>query len=129
MAIPVFSIAILKKSSSKYFSYLSAQIEGIPTIVMAFLLLLFLPSFPFTSTFLSPREKAIAQARLDRDHKPSSHGGMNGWQGLRAVLMDINSWLLMLVYVGCRSCTTVLGLFTLPDVGHPSSCTSVVEVF
>ena len=69
---------------------------------MASMLLLFLPSFPFTSTFLTPREKAIAQARLDRDHRPTSHGGMNGWQGFKAVMMDIHSWLLMLIYVGCE---------------------------
>jgi hypothetical protein len=69
---------------------------------MATILLLFLPSFPFTATFLSPREKAIAQARVDQDHRPSSHGGMNGWQGLKAVLVDIHSWMLMLIYVGCK---------------------------
>jgi hypothetical protein len=83
--------------------FLSPQIEAIPTMLMAFVLLLFLPSFPFTSTFLTPREKAIAQARLDRDHRPNSHGGMNGWQGLKAVARDLNSWLLMMIYVGCES--------------------------
>ncbi|EMD37054.1 hypothetical protein CERSUDRAFT_114954 [Gelatoporia subvermispora B] len=73
-------------------------IEAVPTLVMAFVLLAFLPAFPFSSSFLTPREKAIAQARLDRDHRPSSHGGPSGWQGLRAVLRDANAWLLMLVY-------------------------------
>lgn len=31
---------------------------------MALLLLLFLPSFPFTATFLTPRQRAIAQVRV-----------------------------------------------------------------
>ncbi|PCH37504.1 MFS general substrate transporter [Wolfiporia cocos MD-104 SS10] len=75
-------------------------IEAIPTIIMAFLLLLFLPSFPFAAGFLSPREKAIAQARMDRDQKPTSHGGMTGWQGFKAVVNDINSWLLVVIYSG-----------------------------
>ncbi|KAF8580766.1 MFS general substrate transporter [Ramaria rubella] len=92
----LWHLNILNTDGNSY----SSSIEGIPTIIMAFVLLLFLPSFPFTSTFLSPREKAIAQARLDRDHRPTSHGGMNGWQGLKAVMLDLNSWLLMLIYVG-----------------------------
>ncbi|RPD68365.1 MFS general substrate transporter, partial [Lentinus tigrinus ALCF2SS1-7] len=63
-------------------------IEAIPTIIMAFMILLFLPSFPFSSSFLTPREKAIAQARLNRDHRPQSHGGMSGWQGFKAIVND-----------------------------------------
>nr|VWO95270.1 Probable membrane NADH dehydrogenase NdhA [Ganoderma boninense] len=73
-------------------------IEAIPTIIMAFVILLFLPSFPFSTTFLTPREKAIAQARLNRDHRPQSHGGMTGWQGFKAVVNDPHSWALMIVY-------------------------------
>ncbi|TFK31426.1 MFS general substrate transporter [Crucibulum laeve] len=73
-------------------------IEAIPTLVMALMILLFLPSFPFSATFLTPRERAIAQARLNRDHKPQSHGGMNGWKGFKAIISDLNSWLFMLIY-------------------------------
>ncbi|CDO68592.1 hypothetical protein BN946_scf184996.g23 [Trametes cinnabarina] len=57
-----------------------------------------LPSFPFTASFLTPREKAIAQARLNRDHRPQSHGGMNGWEGFKAVVNDLNAWMLMIIY-------------------------------
>ncbi|KAJ7859580.1 MFS general substrate transporter [Mycena leptocephala] len=73
-------------------------IEAIPTIVMAFAILLFLPSFPFSATFLTPRERAIAQARLNRDHKPQSHGGMTGWKGFKVIIADLNAWLFMLIY-------------------------------
>lgn len=69
---------------------------------MALMILLFLPSFPFSATFLSPRERAIAQARLNRDHKPQSHGGMTGWAGLKAIIVDINAWLFMLIYASCE---------------------------
>jgi len=65
---------------------------------MAVLIILFLPSFPFSATFLNPREKAIAQARLNRDHNPQSHGGMTGWQGFKAVISDPNAWMFMLIY-------------------------------
>ncbi|KAI0718583.1 MFS general substrate transporter [Cerioporus squamosus] len=73
-------------------------IEAIPTIIMAFMILLFLPSFPFSNSFLTPREKAIAQARVNRDHRPQSHGGMTGWQGFKAIVNDVHAWLLMIVY-------------------------------
>ncbi|KAF8065095.1 MFS general substrate transporter [Lyophyllum atratum] len=73
-------------------------IEAIPTMMMALAILLFLPSFPFTATFLTPRERAIAQARLNRDHKPQSHGGMTGWQGIKAIVAEPNAWLFTLIY-------------------------------
>lgn len=80
---------------------LSQQIEAIPTLCMAVCLLMFLPAFPFASTFLTPRERAIAQARLNKDHKPTSHGGMTGLEGLKAVFTDINCWMFMIVYASC----------------------------
>ncbi|EGO01251.1 hypothetical protein SERLA73DRAFT_159718 [Serpula lacrymans var. lacrymans S7.3] len=73
-------------------------IEAVPTIAMAVVVLFFLPSYPFTASFLSPRERAISQARLSRDHKPQSHGGMTGWQGFKAILCDVNAWLFVLIY-------------------------------
>ncbi|CAK5263390.1 unnamed protein product [Mycena citricolor] len=73
-------------------------IEAIPTIIMAFSILLFLPSFPFSASFLTPRERAIAQARLNRDHKPQSHGGMTGVEGLKVIMADPNAWLFVLIY-------------------------------
>ncbi|KAJ7291058.1 MFS general substrate transporter [Mycena rebaudengoi] len=69
-------------------SLLDGWIEAIPTIIMAFMILFFLPSFPFSATFLTPRERAIAQARLNRDHKPQSHGGMTGWDGFKVIIAD-----------------------------------------
>ncbi|KAA1471921.1 MFS general substrate transporter [Dentipellis sp. KUC8613] len=98
-------------------------IEAIPDLVMAFMILFFLPSFPFSATFLTPREKAIAQARLNRDHKPRSHGGMNGWQGFKAVVSDVNSWLLVTIYasfnVGVATSTYFLPTL-IKDLGFSS---------
>ncbi|KAE9410087.1 MFS general substrate transporter [Gymnopus androsaceus JB14] len=73
-------------------------IEAIPTLIMATMILFFLPPFPSFATFLTPREKAIAQARLNRDHKPQSHGGMNGWQGFKAIVADVHAWMFMTIY-------------------------------
>ncbi|CCM05612.1 uncharacterized protein FIBRA_07841 [Fibroporia radiculosa] len=86
-------------------------IEAIPTIVIASLILFFLPSFPFSATFLTPREKAIAQARMNRDQKPTSHGGMNGWQGFKAIVNDVNAWLLVVIYAGFNIGTATITYF------------------
>ncbi|KAJ3998253.1 MFS general substrate transporter [Lentinula boryana] len=90
-------------------------IEAIPTLVMATMILFFLPPFPFFATFLTPRERAIAQARLNRDHKPQSHGGMNGWQGFKAVVTDIHAWMFMTVYASCNVGVATISYF-LPTI-------------
>ena len=69
---------------------------------MGTVILFFLPPFPFSASFLSPRERAIAQARLNQDHKPQSHGGMTGWQGFKTIVADPNAWLFMTIYASCE---------------------------
>ncbi|KAF7329960.1 MFS domain-containing protein [Mycena kentingensis (nom. inval.)] len=72
--------------------------EGVPTILLAFTILLFLPSYPYSAWFLSPRERAIAHARLQRDQRPQATGGPPTWDAVKAVLRDLNAWLLLLAY-------------------------------
>ncbi|KAH9929023.1 MFS general substrate transporter [Epithele typhae] len=86
-------------------------IEAIPTLIMAVALLFFLPSFPFASSFLSPRERAIAQARLNRDHRPTSHGGMTGWEGFKAIVNDPHSWMLVVVYTSFNMGVATISYF------------------
>ncbi|KAF9530602.1 MFS general substrate transporter [Crepidotus variabilis] len=98
-------------------------IEAIPTIIMGFMILLFLPSFPFSATFLSPRERAIAQARVNRSHKPQSHGGMSGWGGFKAVVSDVNAWLFMLTYASFNVGVATISYFLptlIKDLGFSS---------
>ncbi|KAI0060014.1 MFS general substrate transporter [Artomyces pyxidatus] len=99
-------------------------VEAIPDLIMAVMILLFLPSFPFVATFLTPRERAIAQSRLDRDHKPQSHGGMTGWQGFKAVLSDANAWLLMLIYASFNVGVATISYF-LPTLIRDLGFTSI----
>jgi len=98
-------LAFTKKISSRLTP--KCQIEAIPTIIMAFMILLFLPSFPFSAAFLTPRERAIAQARLNRDQKPQSHGGMSGWKGVIAIISDLHAWLFALLYASCKSSRSI----------------------
>ncbi|KAF8307169.1 MFS general substrate transporter [Clavulina sp. PMI_390] len=85
-------------------------IEAIPTLIMAVVILLWLPSFPFASTFLTPRERAIAVARL-KDQRPKSHGGANGWAGLKLVVLDPLSWMFAVLYVSFNICTATISYF------------------
>ncbi|KAF9474852.1 MFS general substrate transporter [Pholiota conissans] len=98
-------------------------IEAIPTLIMAVMILFFLPSFPFSATFLSPRERAIAQARLNRDHKPQSHGGMTGWNGFKAIISDVNAWMFMLIYASFNVGVATVSYFLptlIKDLGFSS---------
>ncbi|PFH50844.1 hypothetical protein AMATHDRAFT_75321 [Amanita thiersii Skay4041] len=98
-------------------------IEAIPTIIMGFMILFFLPSFPFAASFLSLRERAIAQARLQRDHKPQSHGGMTGWEGFKAIISDVNSWLFMSIYASFNVGVATISYFLptlIKDLGFSS---------
>jgi hypothetical protein len=79
-----------------------SQVEAIPTIICACITLFFLPSFPFSATFLTPREKAIAQARVQRDHQPTSHGGIGGWKAFKEVVGDVKCWVFAVIYCGCE---------------------------
>ncbi|KAF9029572.1 MFS general substrate transporter [Hymenopellis radicata] len=98
-------------------------IEAIPTLIMASCILFFLPSFPFSATFLTPRERAIAQARLNRDHRPTSHGGATGWESFKLVITDINSWLFMIVYASFNVGVATVSYFLptlIKDLGFSS---------
>ncbi|KAJ7507338.1 major facilitator superfamily domain-containing protein [Mycena galericulata] len=90
-------------------------IESIPTILLSFAILILLPSSPFAAWFLSPREGAIAYARLNRDQKPQMRGGLTGRQGFKAVVSDPNAWLLLVIY-GSFNIATVTMAFFLPTV-------------
>jgi len=81
---------------------------------MAFVILFFLPAFPFTAPFLNPREKAVAVARL-KDHRPKSHGGTSGLDGLKLVLLDLGMWMFVVLYCSCEFFTAPWSVDTKID--------------
>lgn len=89
--------------------------EAVPTLLTAMAILLFLPAFPFTATFLSPREKSIVQARVNRDHKPQSHGGMSGWQGFKCIIADPHAWMFTLIYASFNMGPATI-IYILPNL-------------
>ena len=82
------------------------------------MILFFLPSFPFSAGFLTQRERAIAQARLNRDQRPQSHGGMSGGKGILNIITDIHAWMFTVLYASCKFICTITiqpPLFTMFD--------------
>lgn len=76
-------------------------LEALPSLIMAIIILLCLPAFPFTARFLTKKQKVIAVARL-RDHRPKSHGGTGGWKAVRLVLTDPHCWGFVIIYSTCE---------------------------
>jgi len=87
---------------------------------MAFVILFFLPAFPFTAPFLNDHEKAVAVARL-KDHKPKSHGGTSGLNGLKLVLLDLGMWMFVVLYCSCEFFTATSFVDTKTDTDVPYS--------
>ncbi|KAF8336437.1 MFS general substrate transporter [Cantharellus anzutake] len=98
-------------------------VEGLPTLLMAIVILLWLPPFPFAATFLTKKQRAIALARL-KDHKPRSHGGATGWQGVKLVLMDPHSWCFVVLYCSFNVCVATISYF-LPTLIKKLGYTSI----
>jgi len=98
-------------------------VEAIPTLVMAIVILAWLPAFPFSCTFLTTHEKAIAQARL-REHRPKSHGGASGWEGIKLVSKDITVWAFVILYTSFNTCVATISYF-LPTLIKALGYTSI----
>ncbi|KAF8827123.1 hypothetical protein HHX47_DHR5000603 [Lentinula edodes] len=79
---------------------------------------------PLLDGFFTPREKAIAQARVNRDHRPQSHGGMTGWQGFKAVVIDPNAWMFMSIYASFNVGVATISYF-LPTLINDLGFTAI----
>ncbi|SJL17434.1 uncharacterized protein ARMOST_20984 [Armillaria ostoyae] len=63
-------------------------IKGVPSILLAILVYLFLPSFPETSSWLSPDDRALVIRRMKQESSKSlSHDKMT-WAGAKSTLKD-----------------------------------------
>ncbi|KPM41481.1 hypothetical protein AK830_g5064 [Neonectria ditissima] len=69
--------------------------EGILTILLAFVIWFFLPDFPSTTKWLSPKERAFLQARLPKSSPRASEKNFN-WKEIVRSLRDRRLWLFTL---------------------------------
>ena len=88
-------------------------IEGVPAILLAFVVWKMLPDRPTSAPWLS-REDAIAlERRLAAEQ--DAQGGRHGTGALRSVLGDRQVWLAILVYF-CHQLTIYTVIFFLPSI-------------
>ncbi|KAK0239376.1 MFS general substrate transporter [Armillaria nabsnona] len=63
-------------------------IEGVPSCLLAILVYLFLPSFPETSSWLSPDDRALAIRRMKPESSKSLAHDKITWDGAKSTLKD-----------------------------------------
>ncbi|WP_235024777.1 MFS transporter [Caballeronia arvi] len=99
-------------------------IEGVPAILLAFVVWKLLPDRPTSAKWLSRDEAVALERRLAAEH--DSQGSGHGAGAFRSVLGDRQVWLAILVYF-CHQLTIYTVIFFLPGIigasGHFSPLT------
>jgi D-galactonate transporter len=100
-------------------------VEGLPTVLLGFLLYRLLPNKPSQARWLNDSEKALVQSVLDADHKvdakPSHHGK------LAAALADPKTYVLAFVYF-CCACAVYTVTFWLPTMVKGLGIASIASI-
>ncbi|KAI9874998.1 MAG: hypothetical protein M1830_004960 [Pleopsidium flavum] len=88
-------------------------VEGLPSILLAFVAYFFLPDSPEKSKFLTADEKDVAKARAVRQvgHEAETRIGMVNLSDVVAALGDPKNWLTALMYFSCNVSFSSLPVF------------------
>lgn len=85
-------------------------IEGIPSCLSAFLVLLFLPDYPEQTTWLTEAEKDLAIHRMYYEGSKASHPSMS-WADAKETLMDWRLYAHYAIYFAISPPFVSLSLF------------------
>ncbi|KAK9234432.1 major facilitator superfamily domain-containing protein [Lipomyces kononenkoae] len=101
-------------------------VEGIPSIILAFVVFFFLPDSPEKSRFLTQEEKGVAKARAIRQvgEEGSTRLGGISFKDAGVALMDPKNWLTALMYFSCNVSFSSLPVF-LPTIITQMGFTSI----
>lgn len=88
-------------------------IEGLPTILVGVLVLLFLPSRPETTKWLTEDERKLAQRRLNRE--VASEGRAINWKHVLMSFTDYKAWMICLMYQSLNVALSSISVF-LPSI-------------
>jgi hypothetical protein len=102
-------------------------VEGLPSIVMAFVAFWFLPDSPEKARFLNEgEEKEVARARAIRQVGQEGGARVGGisFKEVGAALLDIKNWLTALMYFSCNVSFSSLPVF-LPTILTGMGFTSI----
>ena len=95
-----YSVSFVHSSSIGATWRILFLIEGLPTIVLALLIFLFLPNRPETSKYLSDEERALATSRLSHGQSDSAHTTKFQWSGFRRAITDYKIYCCAVIYLG-----------------------------
>ncbi|HXZ09268.1 MAG TPA: MFS transporter, partial [Paraburkholderia sp.] len=87
--------------------------EGLPTVLLGFVLYRMLPNGPDEAPWLNHAEKVLVQSVLDADHRSEAKAGHHG--KLAAALADPKTYVLAFVYF-CCACAVYTLTFWLPTM-------------
>ncbi|MFL9918349.1 MFS transporter [Paraburkholderia fungorum] len=88
-------------------------IEGLPTVLLGFVLYRMLPNGPARASWLNNAEKVLVESVLDADHRGEAKAGHHG--RLAAALADPKTYVLAFVYF-CCACAVYTLTFWLPTM-------------
>ncbi|EJD37819.1 MFS general substrate transporter [Auricularia subglabra TFB-10046 SS5] len=98
-------------------------IEGIPSFILALSVILFLPSRPDRSRYLTSTERELALARLGLDSLNEEHNGID-WDGVRRAFTCPWTYVMSVAY-SCMNCTlgSVSGFLPtiIKSLGHSNA--------
>jgi MFS family permease len=100
-------------------------VEGLPTVLLGFLLYRLLPNKPREARWLNDGEKALVQSVLDTDHKVDVKPGHHG--KLAAALADPKTYVLAFVYF-CCACAVYTVTFWLPTMIKGLGIASIASI-
>ncbi|KAJ9119106.1 hypothetical protein QFC22_003597 [Naganishia vaughanmartiniae] len=72
-------------------------IEGVPSLILAICVFLFLPTRPQTSRYLSEDERIICITRLNKDSLNEANTGID-WRGVKRAFMDWKTYVVAIMY-------------------------------
>jgi hypothetical protein len=94
---PLSPVSSIKNASLDLWRILFL-IEGIPSLVLAICVFLFLPNRPQTSKYLTENERTLCHTRLNADNNDEGHTGID-WNGVKRAFVD---WKTYVVAVMCE---------------------------
>ncbi|KAH7103113.1 MFS general substrate transporter [Auriculariales sp. MPI-PUGE-AT-0066] len=83
-------------------------IEGVMTVVLAFVAMFLLPDWPHTTRWLSDDEKRLARARIAADAIGSADGDhMGHWASLKAAIFEWRTYMFLFMYMVITGAGTI----------------------
>ena len=95
-----YGVSFVKNSSIGASWRILFLIEGLPTIVLALIVLLFLPNRPETSKYLTEEERTVITKRLANSQSGGVHTKKFQWSGFRRAITDYKIYMCGVIYLG-----------------------------